>query len=478
MSLNVLAVASEAYPLVKTGGLADVVGALPAALEPTGVRVQTLLPGYGAVLHALRDGEIVARFDDLFGGPAAAVAGRAAGLEVIAIDAPHLYARPGGLYADAGGRDWPDNAFRFAALGRVAAEIGRGATALHAPDVAHLHDWQSGFAAAYMAQAEQRPRIVATIHNIAFQGWFPAELLPRLGLPPQAMSIEGVEYYGGIGFLKAGIYYADRITTVSPSYASEILEPAGGMGLEGLLRSRKRDVFGILNGIDVEVWDPATDAALEMRYSAKDLSGRRLNKRALSERFRLAASAGPTFGVVSRLSAQKGLDLLADAMPALLEAGANLAVLGAGDVALEDRFRALAETHPGRVGCAFGYDETLAHLIQGGADALLVPSRFEPCGLTQLCALRYGAVPVVARVGGLADTVIDANPVAIAAGVATGVQFSPAGRGALEAAIRRTAALYADQGTWARLQRNGMATDVSWAASAKVYAQLFRDLVP
>ncbi|MFJ5489246.1 glycogen synthase [Hansschlegelia beijingensis] len=290
------------------------------------------------------------------------------------------------------------------------SDLAHRLSVLPSPDVAHLHDWQSGFAAAYMAQAERRPRIVATIHNIAFQGWFPAQLLSRLGLPPQAMSIEGVEYYGGIGFLKAGIYYADRITTVSPSYASEILEPAGGMGLEGLLRSRKRDLFGILNGIDVEVWDPATDAALEMRYSAKDLSGRRLNKRALSERFRLAASAGPTFGVVSRLSAQKGLDLLADAIPALLETGANLAVLGAGDAGLEDRFRALAETHQGRVGCAFGYDETLAHLIQGGADALLVPSRFEPCGLTQLCALRYGAVPVVARVGGLADTVWDASP--------------------------------------------------------------------
>ena len=479
MSLNVLAVASEAYPLVKTGGLADVVGALPAALAPTGVRVRTLLPGYGGVLHALRDGEIIARFDDLFGGPAAAVAGCAAGLDVIAIDAPHLYARPGGPYSDGNGRDWPDNAFRFAALGWVAAEIGRGATALPAPEIAHLHDWQSGLAAAYMAHADRRPRIVATIHNIAFQGWFPAQLLPRLGLPPQAMSIDGVEYYGGIGFLKAGLFYADRITTVSPSYASEILEPAGGMGLEGLLRSRKRDLFGILNGIDVDVWDPETDPRLEMRYSARDLMGRRLNKRALADRFRLGQANGAlTFGVVSRLSDQKGLDLLADAVPALLETGANLAVLGAGDAGLEQRFRALGEAHPGRVGCAFGYDETLAHLIQGGADALLVPSRFEPCGLTQLCALRYGAVPVVARVGGLADTVIDANPVALAAGVATGVQFCPVGRGPLEAAIRRTAALYADQATWTRLQRNGMATDVSWEASARIYAGLYRDLLP
>ncbi len=477
--INVLSVASEAYPLVKTGGLADVVGALPRALAPHGVAMATLLPGYPAVMTAIPDRETVASFDDLFGGPASLVRGRIDGRDLLAVDAPHLYARDGGPYVDASGADWPDNAQRFAALGKVAAEIGRGATALPAPHIVHLHDWQPGLAPAYLAYGGgERPRIVATIHNIAFQGWFPASLAPALGLPPEAMGVEGVEYYGGVGFLKSALYFADRITTVSPTYASEILEPDGGLGFEGLLRARADVVSGVLNGVDVDVWDPQTDPRLAARFSAQDLSGRRVNKQALFARFGLDPAGDPlTFGVVSRLSSQKGLDLLADAVPVLIGLGASLALLGAGEAWLEERFRALAAAHPGRIGCVFGYDEGLAHLIQGGCDALIVPSRFEPCGLTQLCALRYGAPPVVARVGGLADTVIDANPMALAAGVATGVQFSPAGQAPLESALRRTAALHADRDGWRRLQANGMATDVSWSASAKAYAGLYRDLL-
>lgn len=478
MSLSVLAVASEVYPLIKTGGLADVAGALPAALRPHGVEVTTLLPGYPRVLDAIEDGDVAARLDDVFGGPATLIAAEHDGLDLLVLDAPHLYNRPGGPYSGPDGHDWPDNAFRFAALGKAAAAIASGHARLPAPQIVHLHDWQAGMAAPYVVYGcEKRPKIVATIHNIAFQGWFPMSLAAQLGLPDTALAIEGVEYFGGVGFLKAAVWYADRITTVSPTYASEILEPDGGLGLDGLLSGRAADVSGVLNGVDVGVWNPETDPRLPARYSAENLAGRRENKRALARRFGLDEHAGRlTFGVVSRLSSQKGLDLLADAVPAIMALGADLAVIGAGEPWLEDRFRALAAKNPGRVGVFIGYDENLAHLMQAGADAILVPSRFEPCGLTQLCALRYGAVPVVARVGGLADTVIDANPAALGPGVATGVQFSPVCQSALETALRRTAALWADQAAWAKLQANGMAQDVSWNASAKVYAAMYREL--
>lgn len=479
MPLPVLAVASEIYPLIKTGGLADVAGALPGALKPQGVEVTTLIPGYPQVLAALKGGDAVARFDDLFGGPATLIAAEHDGLDILALDAPHLYNRPGGPYVGPDGHDWPDNAYRFAALGRVAAEIANGAAGLPLPQVVHLHDWQAGMAAPYLVYGcARRPKIVATIHNIAFQGWFPISLSPQLGLPAEALSTEGVEYFGGVGFLKAAIWYADRITTVSPTYASEILEPEGGLGLDGLLSGRAADVSGVLNGIDVGVWDPATDTRLPARYSAKNMSGRAANKQELARRFGLDVTGDRlTFGVVSRLSSQKGLDLLAEAVPTIMALGADLALIGSGEPWLEDRFRALAAINPGRVGVVVGYDEDVAHLMQAGADAILVPSRFEPCGLTQLCALRYGAVPVVARVGGLADTVIDANAAALGPGVATGVQFAPVCQSALEAALRRTAALWADKAAWARLQANGMAADVSWNASAKVYAAMYRELV-
>ena len=478
MPLSVLAVASEVYPLIKTGGLADVAGALPGALAAHGVEVRTLLPGYPQVMRRIGGGETVAHFENLFGGPAGIIAAQCDGLDVLAIDAPHLYDRPGGPYSGPDGVDWPDNAQRFAALGKVAAEVGLGATDIPAPQIVHMHDWQAGLAAAYLAYADRpRPGMVATIHNIAFQGWFPPAILGSLGLPAHAMAIEGVEYYGGVGYLKAALNFADRVTTVSPTYASEILEPDGGIGLDGLLRVRAAIVSGVLNGIDTDVWNPESDDRIPARFSAGEIGPRAENKRALRERFGLGPEAGRlTFGVVSRLSSQKGLDLLAEAVPTIMALGADLALIGAGEAWLEDRFRALAAINPGRVGCFVGYDEGLAHLMQAGADAILVPSRFEPCGLTQLCALRYGAVPVVARVGGLADTVIDANPAALAPGVATGVQFSPVCQSALETALRRTAALWADPAEWRRLQANGMAADVSWNASAAKYAALYREV--
>jgi len=477
--LQVLAVASEIFPLIKTGGLADVVGALPAALTRENVRVRTLVPGYPAVMAAIEAPAVVREMEDLFGGPARILAGKAGALELFVLDAPHLFSRGGGPYADSGGRDWPDNPQRFAALARIGADIGGGALPDYAPDIVHAHDWQAGLTSAYLRHAAgAHPGTVMTIHNLAFQGQFQADLFPSLGLPREAFGINGIEYHGDIGYLKAGIYYADRITTVSPSYAEEIRTSDAGMGLDGLLRSRGAVVSGILNGIDTEAWNPATDTAIAAPFSAKRIGQRAANKAELQSQFFLEPDeTAPLFAVVSRLSWQKGLDLLLEALPTLLAAGAQLAVLGSGEPHLEDAFRSAAWFNPGRIGCRTGYHEETAHLVQAGCDAILVPSRFEPCGLTQLCALRYGAVPVVARVGGLADSVIDANPAALGSGVATGVQFSPVTGEMLRIAIERTVALYRQPAAWRKIQANGMASDFSWNEPARRYATLFRDLL-
>jgi starch synthase len=477
--MRVLSVASEVYPLIKTGGLADVAGALPAALAGRGVAMRTLMPGYPAVMEKLGRSEQVHHFSSLFGGPADLISADGEGLDLLVIDAPHLYSRPGNPYVDKSGRDWPDNAQRFAALSRVAADIGEGLLKRYRPQVIHAHDWQSALVPAYLHyDGATRPASVLTVHNLAFQGHFPAAMLTTLKLPSSALAIEGVEYFGGIGFLKAGLQFADRITTVSPTYAEEIRTPEGGMALDGLLRLRSHVVSGILNGIDGRVWDPTTDARLAATFSATRLNRRKENKQALKAKFGItSADDSLFFGVISRLSQQKGLDLLVAALPRLLSLGADLVVIGSGDSTLEQAFRAAAAAAPGRVGAFIGYDEDAAHLVQGGADAILVPSRFEPCGLTQLCGLRYGCVPIVARVGGLNDTVIDANEMALSAGVATGFQFAPVTREALEHALGRAASLWREKRAWQRLQTNGMAMDVGWNRAAEQYARLYRQLL-
>ncbi len=474
--VTVLAVASEIFPLVKTGGLADVVGALPPALAREGIHTRTLVPGYPPVLAALEVTGTAHTFAELHGGPARLLSGRAADLDLFVLDAPHLYARAGNIYVGPDGKEWPDNGLRFAALSTCAAAIARGAVAGYAPDVVHAHDWQAGLVPALLHYGgTPRPGTIMTVHNLSFQGQYPRDLLVRIGLPPHAYSIEGVEYHGSIGYLKAGLALADRITTVSPTYAAEIRTPDGGMGLDGLLRQRAHVLTGILNGIDETVWNPAADAHLPAPFDAKHLQRRAVNKAALQARFGLDADPATfVLGVVSRLTSQKGMDLLVEALPAITARGAALALVGSGDKALEDRIAHAATRHPGRVGAIIGYDEALAHLVQAGADALVVPSRFEPCGLTQLCALRYGAVPIVARVGGLADTVVDANEMALATGAGTGIQFSPVTRAQLELAVERASALRRDRMAWRRMQLRAMATDVGWTRPAKRYAALFR----
>ena len=477
MPLRVLAVASECFPLVKTGGLADVVGALPAALAAEDIALTTLLPGYPVVMQALGEATATHALPGFFGGDARLLRCRAAGLELVVLDAPHLYARPGNPYLAPGGREWEDNGTRFAALASAGAMVARGALG-EAFDAVHAHDWQAGLVGAYLRFGPQpRVPLVFTVHNLAFQGQFPAWLFPLLGLPPAAFSVAGLEYHGGVGLLKAGLWFADRITTVSPSYATEIRTPEGGMGLDGLLRGRGSDVSGILNGIDTEEWNPATDGHLAACFSAEDAAPRATNKAALQRRFGLEERADvPLFGFVGRLAWQKGVDLILEALPWLLGSGAQLAVLGSGDAQLEERCLGAAAANAGRIGTVIGFDEGLARLIYGGADSVLVPSRFEPCGLAQLCALRYGAPPLVARVGGLADTVIDANEAAVAAGSGTGVQFAPVSVEMLGAAMQRMVALYRQPTMWAQLRANALRADVSWHRSAARYAALFRGM--
>ena len=477
--MKVLSVASECAPFVKTGGLADVVGALPGALAPSGVEMRVLMPGYPALRTALSEDAEVREVARLPGGRARLVSARAAGIDVMVLDSPRLFDRPGNPYLGPDDRDWPDNHLRYGALCRLAARIAVAGAGGWQPDVVHLHDWQAGLTAAWLELGRvPAPPSLLTIHNIAFQGLFPPEVATPLGLPKTGFHPEGFEYFGQVGFLKAGLVYADRISTVSPTYARELTRPEFGMGLEGVIASRRAELHGILNGIDLDVWNPESDPHIAAHFSAGRPARKARNRAALARRLGLDAGAGgPLFCVVSRLTRQKGLDLLPEVLPRLLARGASLALLGTGDADLEGAFQAAAEDNPGRIGVVIGWDEPLSHLVQAGSDAILVPSRFEPCGLTQLYGLRYGTVPVVARTGGLADTVIDANEAALRAGVATGFQFSPIMAAPLADAIDRACDAYADGTLWSAMVRRAMRHPVGWGTSAEAYAGIYRELI-
>jgi starch synthase len=484
--MRVLYITAELYPWVKSGGLGDVAAALPPALIAEGVDVRLLLPGFRGFLDAFSGIADVIRLETPFAAERVRVGlAQLPGSKSLAyvVDHPAFYDRPGNPYAGPDGGEWPDNHRRFGLFGWVAAELGRGADRAWRPDILHGHDWHTGLAPAYLAArppAEAYVPTVFTIHNLAYGGLFPAALFPELALPPGFFSIDGIEFYGMLSFIKAGLFYANRLTTVSPTYAREIQTPAFGWGLDGLLRSRVGALIGILNGVDTRFWDPGHDTALPRSYGIEDaVSGKQAAKTALRARLGLdPIGNAPLFGVVSRLIHQKGLDLVLAGLSEIVGNGGQLALLGSGDIDLEQGFAAAAEQYRGRVGVEIGYDESLAHLIIAGADVILVPSRFEPCGLTQLYGLRYGTLPLVRRVGGLADTVVDATPANLARGVATGFAFDDDGPQALIAAVERSLALFGERRRWARMMRRAMTRDFSWEAAARRYIAVYRALRP
>jgi starch synthase len=479
--LRVLHAAAELYPWVKTGGLGDVMAALPAALGALGTDLRLVLPGFTEFLDAFELTEI-ARLRTPFAVERVRIAlARRPDSAVAAylVDHPAFYDRPGTPYQASDGSDWPDNHRRFALLGWAAAALARGADPAWRPDLLHCHDWHAGLAPAYLRARGAAVPSVFTVHNLAYQGFFPASFFADLALPPNFFATDGVEFYGGLAFIKAGLFYADRLTTVSPTYAREIQTPAFGMGLDGLLRTRADDLTGILNGVDPAVWSPEDDKLLPVPYSADDMADKADAKETLARRFDLDADdGGPLFGAVTRLTSQKGLDLLLAALPGLLALGGRLVLLGSGDAALEAGFRAAERIYRGKIGIEIGYDEALSHLIIGGSDSILVPSRFEPCGLTQLYALRYGSPPVVRRTGGLADTIVDATEATLADGTATGFAFDSETPDGLLDGVRRAVALYGDRAGWRRLVTRAMTRDFSWTASARQYQALYRELVP
>lgn len=482
--MRVLHVCSEVYPLLKTGGLADVTGALPAALAKLGCEPRLVLPGFPAVLDGLADLREVVSLADRFGAQRVRLLlGRLPnGLPAYAIEAPELYQRPGNPYADAYNNAYDDNDRRFALLGWVAAELALGLDPRWRAQIVHGHDWHAGLAPAYLKAWERHEGrraapSVFTVHNLAYQGLFPAARFAQTGLPDDFMQMHGLEYYGQMSYLKAGLYYADRLTTVSPTYAQEIQTAEQGCGLDGLLHTRARELSGILNGVDYETWNPATDTLIAANYSVDKLDGKRACRRALQRSGGLEEQdQAPIFGVVSRLTEQKGLQLLLSALPWMVERGAQVVVLGSGEAWMEQAFRDAALRYPGAVAVEIGYDEVRSHAIVAGADVILLPSRFEPCGLTQMYGLSYGTLPLVRRVGGLADTVVDCNEAAFEQHAGTGFVFGEFTDDAFRAAVDRALRMWQDPGLWHEAQRNGMRAHFSWDDAAAHLLPIYREL--
>ena len=477
--MKILFATSEIAPWVKTGGLGDVAGALPAALRALGHDVRVLVPAYPALLQAFPGAEEIARphwLGGLLPTPGLRQATAPDGTPLLLLDYRPYYERPGNPYLGPEGRDWLDNHLRFGLLSRVAAWLGSEASSLDwVPEVIHCNDWQTALAPAYLAYGAERPaRSLVTVHNLAFQGLFDHAALFELGLPDAAWSMHGVEFYGHLSFLKAGLQHADAINTVSPTYAREIQTDAEGMGMAGLLRHRAANLSGILNGIDTRDWDPAHDRHLVKHYGPRRLEDKAANKAALQADMGLEVHADrPLLAVVSRLTEQKGLDLLLDVAARALDLPAQIAVLGSGSHALEHGWSDFARRHPGRCAVRIGFDEGFAHRIEAGADIFVMPSRFEPCGLNQMYSLRYGTPPVVRATGGLADTVIDAADERHG----NGFVFGPATGEALFTALQRAASAFHEPILWRRLQKHGMARDSSWREAAAHYVQLYESIL-
>lgn len=480
-TIRSLYVTSECAPLAKTGGLADVSAALPAALRELSVDVRMLMPAYRGVLGQLEGTKPIAQFPASASFPGAQLlqAYGPQGVPLLLVECAALYERDGGPYQDPDGAEWQDNALRFGLLSRIAAELGSARSPLlwH-PQVVHCNDWQAGLAPAYLRfDPQARARSLITIHNLAFQGIFEPHWVGQLGLPAESFGMDGIEYYGKASFLKAALAYADAINTVSPTYAAEIQREPLGMGLQGLLHARRGVLEGILNGVDTAAWNPADDPAIAQTFDARAPEGKRANKRALQAQLGLEEASGvPLLAIVSRLTEQKGIDVVLEAAAELLELPAQLAVLGSGQREFEDRLRQLAAGRAGRAAVRIGFDEGLAHRIEAGADIFLMPSRFEPCGMNQMYSQRYGTVPLVHATGGLLDSVVDCTAGTLAAGTATGFIFRDLSAQGLLRSVRRALEVYRMPAAWRSLQIAGMQADFSWGASARRYREIYARL--
>ncbi len=471
-AMNILFASSEAHPLIKTGGLADVCGSLPRALKNAKQDVRLVLPAYPAAIRHAGKLTLTGTID-LPGAntPVRLLQGRLPGTRVklYLIDAPRHFDRTGNPYTNASGKDWSDNAARFALFARAVCALALNQAGQDwQPDLVHCNDWQTGLVPALLTQAQKRPATVFTIHNLAYQGLFNRKTFESLDLPADWWSLDKLEFHQQLSFIKGGLVYADWITTVSPTYAEEICTPAFGCGLNGLLTHRQDTLTGILNGADYRVWSPAKDKLLPQTYTARTLEDKQVNKRALQKAFGLPELADtPLLGHVGRLVEQKGLDLVLKLIPELVKRQLQLVILGTGQAKLESSLRAAALAHPQQIAVRIEYDEKLSHLLEAGSDIFLMPSRFEPCGLNQIYSLRYGTPPVVRHTGGLADTVTDSN----------GFSFDKIDSAALLNAIDRALESYAETSGWQQLQRNGMAADFSWSRSARVYLELYEQVL-
>lgn len=475
---KILFVSSEVYPLIKTGGLADVCSSLPKALTELGQDIRIIIPNYPSLktvddvhfLCSLRiDNHLINIFETII--PDSPVIGWL-------VDCPELFNTTGNPYLDEQGLPWANNAERFALFCRVAVEVAMDKVNRNwKPDIVHCNDWQSGLVPALLSMETDRPKTVFTIHNMAYQGLFPVQSLYVLNLPGQLWNPNGLEFFGMLSFIKGGIAYADRITTVSPTYALEIQSPAFGYGLEGLLAYRSQNLVGIINGIDMNEWNPETDPHIHQRYNVDSLSEKRHNKAELQRRVNLPVNDSvPLFGLISRLVEQKGIDMIIECLPDIVELPMQLVLLGNGDKVYEQRLENLARLYPDKIVIIIDYNESLAHLIEAGADVFLMPSRFEPCGLNQMYSQRYGTIPIVRKTGGLADTVVDTLPESLANQSATGIVFKEAHAGALLEAIKRTMLLHSNHAMWQQMQTNAMHKDFSWHRSAEQYLALYNSI--
>lgn len=481
--MRILFASSELYPLIKTGGLADVSYSLPKALHELGHDIRIVLPFYRAVKRNVNEAKCIFR-GKVFGFDGELrifefVLKEGAPLKVWLVDAPGLFDRDGSPYADAYHQPWADSAYMFATFSRVVAMLALDQCGLSwQPDVLHGNDWQTGLAIPLVQREPNAPGTVFTIHNLAYQGNFTKAEFDALFLPKEWWSIDGIEFYGKCSFLKAGVLFADYVTTVSPHYAQEVVQPEFGEGFDGILRHRGERFVGILNGADYAQWNPVTDALIEANYSAADLAGKQRNKRALQQRFGLAAHADvPLFGMVCRMVWQKGADLVIDAIPDLARRKLQIVLLGNGEAGYEAALKALQATYPDTLVVQSGYDETLAHQIEAGADFFLMPSRYEPCGLNQIYSLKYGTLPIVRATGGLVDTVVDTHAATLSAGTATGFLFESATAPALIHAVERALDCYRHPTRMHQLQQQAMAQNFGWDRSSRHYETLYRSCI-